>query len=201
MDVSAANGSSLTRTLMLVFTGSELVGIMYEARWLMLLVVLLIVADFRYGWGESRKRYAEASGEGDKAMMEKYRWHKSRAIRRTINKFLDFTVFLTVGVIIGSALLVPLGYPRIWGGMAAAAVVTLCEGISIMGHFLYLRGVEIESSTIIGFLKGALIGFAKSKSPDIGNGIEEGLREAAGHEEPQGKKRRRRKAEDKDTGE
>lgn len=76
MDVSAANGSSLTRTLMLVFTGSELVGIMYEARWLMLLVVLLIVADFRYGWGESRKRYAEASGEGDKAGMGKYRCEK-----------------------------------------------------------------------------------------------------------------------------
>lgn len=178
MDVSTANGSSLTRTLMLVFTGSELVGIMYEARWLMLLVVLLIVADFRYGWGESRKRYAEASSEGDKAMMEKYRWHKSRAIRRTINKFLDFTVFLTVGVIIGSALLVPLGYPRIWGGMAAAGIVTLCEGISIMGHFLYLRGVVLEHTTLMSVVKGIAIAIVKSRSPEIGEGLERGLDEA-----------------------
>lgn len=178
MDISTANGSALTRTLAVVLTGSELVGIVYEARWLMLLVALLIVADFRYGWGESRKRYAAAVESGDKAAVERYRWHKSRAMRRTMNKFLDFTVFLTVGVLIGNALLSPMGYPRIWGGVAAAGIVTVCEGISIMGHFLYLRGIEVEGRTIMGFLRGVLIGFAKSKNPDIGQGIEEGLREA-----------------------
>lgn len=189
MDASSTYGSPWTKALMLVLTGSELTGILYDARWLLLLIALCVAADFRYGWGESRKRYGEAKAAGDAAAMEKYRWHKSRAIRRTLNKLTDYVVWVAVGVTVGNALLDPMGLPRVYGGVAAAAVVVLCEGISFTGHFLYLRGIELQSRTVGGFLKGLVIGFAKSRDPDIGQGIEEGLREAAQEAKPRRKKR------------
>lgn len=176
MDTS--NSSVWTRVLMLLFSGSELTGIIYDARWLLLLCLLLVAADFRYGWGESQKRYAEAATEDDKEGMEKYRWHKSRAIRRTCNKAMDYLMLVTVGVFVGTALLQPMGYPRIWGGVAATGIVALCEGISIIGHFLYLRGVVLEHTTLMSVIKGIAIAIVKSRSPEIGEGLERGLDEA-----------------------
>lgn len=175
-----------TRTVSLTFMGSELVNIIYDVRWMLLAVVVCIIVDFRLGWRESQEHYAEAKEKNDPIMLMKYGWHPSRAMRKSIQKLLDYFCFICFGVVVGMAVIQPLGYPYIFGGVAACAVAILCETCSIFGHFFYLHGINIESHTVTGFLKGLAIGFAKSKSPDIGEGLERGFKEAEKIEKKKG---------------
>lgn len=170
-------GNSGTRAISFALIGGEMVNIIYDARWMLLALIVCVLADFRYGWGESQKRYAEAKKNNDPIGLVKYSWHTSRAIRRTCNKLLDYFVWIAVGTLVGMAILAPIGLPYIYGGVATSAVAIFCEAKSFFGHFFYLHGVTIEQKSIMGFLRGLAIGFAKSKSPDIGEGLEQGFRE------------------------
>ena len=72
-----------TRVVGMAFMGGELVRIIYDARWLLAVITLCVMADFWYGWSESRKRYERAKQKKDKIVMAQYRWRTSRAVRRT----------------------------------------------------------------------------------------------------------------------
>ena len=78
--------NSGTRLFTFVAIGNELVAIIYDARWLLIAILICVLADFRYGWGESSKRYSKAKAKGDKIVMAQYKWRTSRALRRTVNK-------------------------------------------------------------------------------------------------------------------
>lgn len=163
------------RTTVVVLFGNDLAGMILEMHWVILLLVLLIVADFRYGWGESAKRYKEAEKAGDGARMELYRWHTSRALRRTFNKLADYAVMMFLLGAVGMALLEPLGVSHTWGTWAAALIACFCELTSIGGHFFYLRGVAVEKRTIAGLLKAFVVAFVKKKNADAGEALEESL--------------------------
>lgn len=49
------NMNSGTRLFTFVAIGNELVAIIYDARWLLIAILICVLADFRYGWGESSK--------------------------------------------------------------------------------------------------------------------------------------------------
>ena len=116
--------------------------------------------------------------------MDKYKWRTSRALRRTINKAIDYLMWLAIGVVFGMSLLEPVGIAHIYGAVAAMFVAWLCELKSIIGHFFYLRGVSVEKKTINGFFKAFAIAFAKRKDEDVG----EALKEAFDEEEKKEKK-------------
>ena len=164
-----------TRAVGIAFMGGELVQIIYDARWLLAVITLCVAADFWYGWSESRKRYEAARGKGDKIVMAQYRWRTSRAIRRTVNKLIDYIVWVSLGVFTGFALLRPLGADYMLGGVAATAVAVGCEAKSFIGHFLYLHGIRIEQKSVRGFLKAFVVAFAKKKDADIGEALEDAL--------------------------
>ena len=162
-----------TRAFSIVAFGSELSEIITDARWMLLAIGVCVVADFRYGWGESSKQYKRAKDTGDKTAMLHYKWRTSRAIRRTVNKLIDYTVWVALGMTLGFAILKPLGVDYLTGGVIATAVAIACEAKSICGHFFYLHGVDIKEKTIRGFIKAFVVAFAKRKNTDIGEALED----------------------------
>lgn len=164
-----------TRAGIVTLLSGELASMIADTRWMMLVIFLCVIADFRYGWGESAKRYALAKEKGDKIVMAQYKWRTSRALRRSMNKIIDYIIWLAVGMFIGVAILRPLGVDYIFGALGATILAVACEFVSILGHFLYLRGVKIEKKTVTGFLKAVVIAFVKRKNRDVGEAIEEGF--------------------------
>ena len=174
MDVTGNTG---TRVLTLSLFGGELAGIISDSRWMLLAIFLCVAADFRYGWGESSLRFERAKRKGDKVVMAQYKWRTSRAVRRTVNKLVDYIMWVSLGVFTGFALLRPLGADYMLGGIAATAIAIGCEAKSFIGHFFYLHGIRIEQKSVGGFLKAFVVAFAKRKNADIGEALEDALEE------------------------
>ena len=168
-------GNTGTRVLTLSLFGGELAGIISDSRWMLLAIFLCVAADFRYGWGESSLRFERAKRKGDKVVMAQYKWRTSRAVRRTVNKLIDYIMWICVGMAVGMAVVTPLGGDYKWGGVAASVVAILCEAKSFIGHFFYLHGIRIEEKSVKGFFKAFVVAFAKRKNKDIGEALEEGF--------------------------
>lgn len=172
MDTQISTG---TRGFGLLLMGHEILYMIGEARYALLLVVVLIIADFRYGRRESAVRYAEARRADNSYLMAKYKWHTSRAVRRSINKFLDYMLFALVGLFVGVQFLEPVDISRIWGTYAAMAVISVCEIISIVGHFLFLHDRDANPRGILSFLRRFVVALAKKKNEDIGEALDEAM--------------------------
>lgn len=168
-------GNTGTRASAVLLTYSEMAAIIYDARWMLLLILLCVLADFRYGWGESSRRYARAQEAGDSVTMESCRWRTSRAVRRTINKLVDYLIWVAIGMFTGMAILEPIGVGHIMGGVAATAIAVMCEAKSFFGHFFYLHGIVIEQRTLVGFAKAFAVALAKRKDNDMGGALGEAL--------------------------
>lgn len=167
-----------TKLTFITLLESEIVGILTDARWMLFLILLCVIADFRFGWGESHKRYGEAVKAGDTVLADKYRWHTSRAWRRTMNKLMDYIVWVTVGMLFGMVALKPFGVDYTYGGVAATMIVVfLCELPSAFGHFFYLHGVQVEKRSVNGFLRAFAVALARRRNPDIGDAMREGFDE------------------------
>lgn len=170
---SAGTGA---RGFSFVLFGSEILSLIIDAKWFIATLLILIVADFRFGWGESHKRYEQAVKSGDKKSQDLYKWHSSRAVRRTCNKFVDYIVLMLVSTFIGVAFLDPLGYSHVWGTYAGCALAAVCEIMSICGHFFYLRGVKVQKKSIFGFLRAFIVALTKKKDEDIGDALDTALK-------------------------
>lgn len=173
---AVGNGSVLgtgARGTFFVVFGGEIGAMLLDMRWGIILLLLLIVADFRFGWSESKKRYRQAKKKKDELRKEMYRWHTSRAFRRTWNKLADYIVMMLVCGALGMAVFEPLGIEHIWGAWIGAVMACICEVVSICGHFFYLHGVRVERKSVTGFLKALAVAFAKKKDSDIGESLEE----------------------------
>lgn len=171
-------GNSLgtgTRGTVFVLFGGEIGSMLVDMRWGVMLLVLLVVADFRFGWGESNRRYHEALRSHDELHADIYRWHTSRAVRRTLNKLADYIVIMLMCGAVGMAILEPLGVEHSWGAWVGALVACGCELASIFGHFFYLHGVKVERRGVGGFLRALLVALLKRKDKDIGDAVEEAM--------------------------
>lgn len=168
-------GNTGTRLLGTTALGAELVTVIWDSRWMLLAIAVCIVADFRYGWGESSKRYGEACRSGNRTLAAQYKWRTSRAVRRSVNKLVDYLVWIAVGMAVGMAVLPYLGVDYTWGGAAASMLAIFCEAKSFVGHFLYLHGVEVKGNSIKAFAQAFAVAWAKKKNPDVGDALEESL--------------------------
>lgn len=168
------------RTITFVGFGSEIVGMLIDMRWAFLLLVLLIVADFRFGLGESNKRHRDALERGDKTAADYYEWHTSRAVRRTCNKLADYVVLMLLSGAAGMALFEQVGVEHTWGSWIGAAIAFYCEVSSIFGHFFYLHGVTVRKRTLVGFIKALIVAFTRRKSEDMGEALEEAFSKTDG---------------------
>lgn len=173
--MDATSTSTGARGFGFLLMGNEILYMIGEARYAVVLLFLLIIVDFRFGRRESSERFEHAKKTGDTYTMNKYQWRTSRAVRRSINKFLDYMLFALVGLFIGVQFLEPVDISRIWGTYAAMAVIAICEIHSIVGHFLFLHDSGIEAEQANGFFKRFLVLLAKKKNEDVGEALEEAL--------------------------
>lgn len=171
--VNNIHGSTVTRVILTTSFYSEFVGCLWEMKWMLLALGFCVAADFYYARGETKVRYKLAEGAGDVVMMEHFKWRTSRATRRSVNKSIDYVIWMLLGMLIGKGLLDPIGVSHIWGMWAAAMTACACEIMSAGGHFFFLRGVNIEKRNINGFIKAFVVAIAKKKDEDIGESLEE----------------------------
>ena len=164
-----------TKGVMWGSIGAELIAVVYDLRYMVICSVALILADLWWGYSESKVRKAMAKESNDAVLIEKYKWHKSRAGRRTANKIVDYLTYLVVGALIGLAITEPMDIcSHIWTAAIGLGIGCACEVASIIGHVAFVKlGVEISLvdgwKAFVRFL-GKLI---KSKSMEIGEAVED----------------------------
>ncbi len=154
-----------------------------DSRWILIAIVLCCALDFRLGCKESAKRKEAADKEGNKMLGDLYKFHRSRAVRRTMNKFVDYVLLMMVFEAIGAAFLPYVGVPYIYGAWAGGLIACGCEISSACGHFLYIHGVKVERKNAKGyalaFAKALAVAFARQKAGDqVGEAVEEAFNEA-----------------------
>ena len=153
--------------------GQELIGVVYDLRYMVICSIALILADMWWGHSESMKRLCEAIKIGNVTLQEKFRWHKSRAVRRTCNKLVDYLTYLVVGALLGMAITEPMGIcDHIWTAALGLLIGGGCELASIIGHVAYVKfGIELKMvdawKAVVRFI-GRLI---KVKSAEIGEAV------------------------------
>lgn len=133
----------------------EAVGVFYDLRWLVALILVLVVADFWFGLKASLRRG------------EDFRF--SRAGRRTCNKFCDYIVYLIAGALFGLGIFEPLGLcTHTTSAALCMALGCVWEVDSIAEHVCELHGISTRFS-----VKRLIIAFIKAKSPAAAKAIEE----------------------------
>lgn len=134
---------------------AEALEVVYDMRWMMAFIIILIITDFWFGVSESRKK--------------KVQLRLSRAGRRTCNKLIDYTAYLFFGAMVGKAILEPLSIAS-HTTTAAIALSLACiwEMDSIINHILTLHNVNGRFS-----LFRLAVSIIKKKDKDVGEAIEE----------------------------
>lgn len=155
--------------------GGEMVAVAFELRFMIILAAILIVADLWWGHSDTMKRYYEAEAQGDKILMEKYRWKKSRAIRRTANKSIDYITLLLVGAFMGLAITEPMGgFGHVYTAATGLGVGCLAEVVSIIGHYCYIKfGVEIKVVDVWKWLLRFVVNIFRIKGKEIGDALDQ----------------------------
>lgn len=159
--------------------GNEALQAIQDLRWMIALCIILIIADYRFGAAESRKRHKEAKEDNNSTLAKMWEYRLSRAVRRTCNKFIDYMTLLLIFCILGLAVTEPYGIcSHIITSGIAIIIAWGCEICSIFGHFCYLRGINIKApkvtwKSVFVFLGRLLAGFAKTKDEDLGNALDD----------------------------
>ena len=166
---------------------SEITQMISDSRWILIAVVLFCVFDFRLGCKESEKRKEAADKAGNTLLSEFYRFHRSRAIRRSASKFVDYVLLMMVAESFGAAFLPYIGVPYIYGAWAGGLIACGCELSSAGGHFLFIHGVQVEKKNAKGyalaFVKALAVAFARQKAGEqVGEAVEDAFNEAENKE-------------------
>lgn len=155
--ITKTTAVSSGKLLVVSAMGTEALSALFDLRWMLVAVVVLIVADFWFGLSESLQKHKD--------------FRFSRAGRRTCNKAVDYLTYLIVGAVLGLAIFEPLG----WATHTTTAAIGLGFGCvweidSIMGHVCALHGVQWKFG-----VKKMIIVLLKRKSPDLGDAVEEAV--------------------------
>lgn len=154
--------------------GAELITVCFELRYMVILSIILIVTDFWWGYRENTNRFEKAREKNNVYLMEKYRWHKSRAVRRSANKACDYLTYLLIGAFLGLGITEPMDIcGHVFSAAIALGLGCLCEIASIVGHILYLKlGIEIKVSDAWKWATRFFINLIKIKNHDMGEAME-----------------------------
>lgn len=161
--ISTSQGSPLLITSGAFLAGTfyeELQQVLFDLRWLVAFIVILVFTDFWTGLTASVR-------------VRKENFRLSRALRRTITKFLEYINFIIFGLLLAKAILEPFGIGTdITGGAIGASAALLIEFDSIYGHICDIHDIKSRFS-----LKRMFIAYIKRKNEDVGEAVEEGMKE------------------------
>lgn len=152
----------MTRDVVRVTTGlglsmtQELQALVWDMRWMIALCVVLIIVDLIFGI------------ENANAHNEKIR--RSRAVRRTVNKFIDYMCWLLFAGVFAKAFAGPMGLSDTTVEAGVMLIACLSEVDSIFQNYAEAHGREKFS--ILNFF----MNFLKRKNNDVGKALEETLK-------------------------
>ncbi len=132
---------------------AEMQQLIYDMRWFLLLCVVLIIADLKFGIENS-----QAHGETIRT---------SRALRRTVNKLIDYLCWLMFSAVFAEAFAVPFGIEIMPVAACVMLIACINEIDSIMQNYHAARGKEGVS--LIGFI----VSLVKKKDKAVGEALEE----------------------------
>lgn len=159
--VSTSGGSIAVNAGGVVVAGAlyaELIQVLYDLRWAVLFIMVLVFTDFWSGLTASVK-------------VRKEDFRLSRALRRTVVKFLEYVNFIIFGLVLSKACLIPFGIgDNNTGGAIGACLAMLIEFDSIYGHICDLHGIKNRIS-----IKRFFVAWLKRKNEDAGEALEEAL--------------------------
>lgn len=120
--------SSVVRGSITITMLGESQYILFELRWMLLLAIALILADFWFGISVSKHLGKPI--------------RRSRACRRTLNKVVDYLCYILVAAFLGMALGDPLGLKPVNIAMVSLLMCYGFEIDSIYSHICELHGVK-----------------------------------------------------------
>lgn len=138
----------------------EIKQVVFELRWMLAFIVVMIIADFVLGIIDSVVKRGED-------------FRFSRAGRRTMCKFIEYNSYLVLGFMFGLAILQPAGICNYTiSAMCGLGLAFLFEFDSIMDHICIIHGIKNRIS-----IKRLLVGYIKKKYSTAGEIIEEVTKE------------------------
>lgn len=174
MDITATTARNISgQGALIPLLGIEILDAVFELRYMIGAMIILTLADFWWATRELRYRREKALRAGNAELAKVYEYRGSRAGRRTLNKIVDYLTYLLVGAFLGYAITEPLGLANhittaaIGLGLGCAFDVS-----SIIGHVLAVKGLRWDA-------KEFFIGLFKTKSPELGEVLEESIVEEA----------------------
>lgn len=155
-------------TIILMSTfGQEAIGAIYDLRWMLVTLFILMLFDTAFSYAEHIKDLHEGKKDDD--------WSCSGAIRRFGGKMGTYLSFLIIGCLVGLSFTEPFGYVNhIVTSAIGAGIGILCDTISIAGHWLHLKGIYITLSPTR-IVRSLIIAYVKSKNDYVGEVVEEEL--------------------------
>ena len=163
-------GSFGTTAVWLTF-GNEALASIFDCRWLIVLCFIMMLADLWWAYSEHVYHIFHSKSEEER---KKFEWRKSRAIRRTSMKLVDYITLMVVGVVIGLAITEPLGIcDHVVSAAIGGSIGALSDFLSIVGHICVVREWKMPKD----FVRNFFIALVKTKSEDIGNAIDESFKE------------------------
>lgn len=139
---------------------NEMQDTLFGLRWMVLFIIVMILFDFYLGLSESVR-------------IKKEHFRYSRAGRRTVCKFIEYMSYIMIGALLGKAILEPLGWGTYEeGGAIGSIFAAVFELDSIKGHVCALHNVSLNFS-----FKRFLVSLLKSKNEEIGNAVDEAIKE------------------------
>lgn len=153
----------MTRDVVRVTTGlglsmvEELQTMVWDMRWLIALCVVLIAVDLVFGI--------------ENAHVHNEKIRRSRAIRRTANKFIDYMCWLLFAGIFAKAFATPFGLADTTITAGVMLVACVSEVDSILQN--YSEAHSKERFSIMQFL----LNLIKRKNKDVGGAIEDTIKD------------------------
>ena len=134
----------------------EIKEVVFQLRWMLVFIVVMIIADFILGIIDSVVKRGED-------------FRFSRAGRRTMCKFIEYNSYLVLGFMFGIAILQPVGICSYTiSSICGLGLAFVFEFDSIMDHVCNIHGIKNKVS-----IKRILVGYIKKKYATAGEIIEE----------------------------
>lgn len=134
----------------------EIREVIFELRWLIIFVFVMIIADF-------------VLGIIDSVVKKKEDFRFSRAGRRTMCKFIEYNSYLVMGFMMGIAILQPVGICSYQvSAICGLSLAIVFEFDSIIEHVCAIHGIKNKVS-----IRQLLVGYIKKKYNIAGELIEE----------------------------
>ena len=135
---------------------TELQLLVWDMRWFIAFAVVLIVVDFKFG--------------KEKSQVHHIPFRRSRAVRRTVNKFLDYMCWLMFAGVMGRAFGEPYGIDKTMITAIAMTIACICELDSIFQNYFEAKGMKFS-------FKDFVISLLKKKHKDVGEALDDSIQD------------------------